>query len=308
MSTFKINITNTPIVYTRKTSSKNIEQCDNIVTSFNIGLINSQDFNIINTYNGPNWNKLVITSINYQVFSELPESNLKYNNNIIQQSDLPLEIDISLVNDSGVIPGLILNIQKQNIIKNFELNKDLINFNFYIKSENNFIGQTLNSLFQINRIQCTTNNEPFISNIIIDNSETNIIKKSFKINGSANTNYKLKIIYDYKDRFGGSLSSLQNKNDLSYFQNIEPIFPNDNIIVDYITDLNGIIDLEYKLTALKTTVKESKNCTNVMIILYSQNDTSLLLNENIKFTACNEVINLGNNLLFDNDNVGFQFQ
>tara|TARA_R110000851_G_scaffold314588_1_gene476687 strand:+ start:349 stop:1467 length:1119 start_codon:yes stop_codon:yes gene_type:complete len=109
MSIFNININHLPISYSNKTSYNIYERCSlSIITTETIQLLNTDNaiYSILNSYSGSNKSKLIITSIN----SSHPNLNVKYNSNIITNTELPLEIDISSLSDTDNIPNLIIDI------------------------------------------------------------------------------------------------------------------------------------------------------------------------------------------------------
>lgn len=148
MSNFNININYPSINYTNSISYKLYERCiTELNTTENIQLLNPSNtiYSFLDSYNGENKSKLVITNIT----SNSINLNLKYNNTIINNIDLPLEIDITGINDNSNIPNLILDIQT-DLLNNYTLG-----VYFYIVDENNQRGDTLYSTFQVQTIDCT---------------------------------------------------------------------------------------------------------------------------------------------------------
>lgn len=186
MSIFNININYPNLLYDSKISYKIYERCSLFITTTEtIQLLNTDEniYSFLKSYSGPGKSKLVITNIN----SSHNNLNVKYNNNIINNLNLPLEIDISNLSDIDIIPNLLIDIDIpiQKVITssvvnqnstigdeltdfNFEIN-NYINISFYIKDSNNQIGDTLKSSFQIKTTKCDlssniTSTLPIISN------------------------------------------------------------------------------------------------------------------------------------------------
>lgn len=180
MSTFNININYPSINYTNSISYKLYERCvTQLNTTENIQLLNSSNtiYSFLDSYNGENKSKLVITSININNVN----LNLKYNNVIINNIDLPLEIDISTVSNNTNIPNLILDIQT-DLINNYTLG-----VYFYITDENNQRGGTLYSTFQVQPINCTQ--LPVITSTLpIESNSTGVVNYQIIANNNP-TNY-----------------------------------------------------------------------------------------------------------------------
>jgi hypothetical protein len=180
MSIFNININYPSINYTNSISYKLYERCvTQLNTTENIQLLNSSNtiYSFLDSYSGENKSKLVITSIN----SNNANLNLKHNNVIINNIDLPLEIDISTVSNNTNIPNLILDIQT-DLINNYTLG-----VYFYIVDENNQRGDTLYSTFQVQTIDC--NELPVITSTLpIESNSTGSV--NYQIVATNNpTNY-----------------------------------------------------------------------------------------------------------------------
>lgn len=124
MSDFKININNIPVNYTNKISYKLYERCSNsIISTENIQILNidSTIYSLVSSYIGSNKSKLVITN----VASTHPNLILNYNSNNVTPNT-PLEIDITSLNDTDIIPNLEIdiNIPIKKIIVDDEIGDD----------------------------------------------------------------------------------------------------------------------------------------------------------------------------------------
>lgn len=155
MSNFIININYPPIEYSRKASTDISELCDNqnFVKSNNVQLLNNSvtTYSFLSSYTGEPKSKLVITSIstNSNVLT------VEYNSSDITNNDLPLEIDISALNDNDNIPNLTVDINVSNTL--IPLNQTFTTtIYFYIEDENGVKGKTLNSTFQYKFSKCTS--------------------------------------------------------------------------------------------------------------------------------------------------------
>lgn len=171
MSNFNININYPTLSYLNKISYKIYERYNSLIDSEeNIQLLNldTNIYSILNSYSGDDKNKLVITNI----LSSNPNINLKYNNTVIDNINLPLEINISSLLDNDIIPNLIVDVNLPIDIQSGILEpNNFINISFYIKDINNQIGPTLKSSFQVktkkrNSLSNITSILPIISNTI----------------------------------------------------------------------------------------------------------------------------------------------
>lgn len=311
MGNFNIDIQHPIPEYERITSTETVDTCDNNVVTKNVGLIASSDYNLISSYTSTDpWDKLVITSVQ---LDDTNKSVLKYNGNQLTNADFPLEIDISAVNSGEVIPNLTVDISKVkfNIITNEQISSHAI-VHFYIKTSEAISGDTKNSMLRAFRTKCLSPVNPTISNLTVVTNANGIHKQTFRITGEANTTYKLKILYNYNERTGAYVSTLQNTDSLSFFSGVPPTYPTDNVVVSYTTNGTGIINLDFTVQALSTFLTDKlepggtavQNCIKARLTLYNADDTTLNLTESVLGNACTTLLDLGggDDTFFDDGN------
>lgn len=153
MANFTINIDYPPISYSNKSSYTIFERCNSsYVVDEAIQLLNSTNtiYSFLSAYTGDLKANLVITSIASNGL------DLKYNNIVKNNVDLPLTIDISSLNDTDLIPLLkiggtipVSKIVSENVINN-------VIIHFYIEDENGQKGDTLSTTFQVMSEPCSS--------------------------------------------------------------------------------------------------------------------------------------------------------
>ncbi len=166
MANFIINIDHNDINYTNKLSYNLYERCVNEINiSEGIQILNLNDItlSLLSTYNGDARKNLVITSIVTNLI------NVTYLTNVITNIDLPISINITGLNDTTLIPDLLLegditieNNPEDNLISS-------VNITYYIEDENDQKGDTITSSFQFITQPCSslssiTSSLPIISN------------------------------------------------------------------------------------------------------------------------------------------------
>lgn len=314
MGNFTINILHPTPNYNRISSTLSIDKCTDATLTRSVGLIGHSGYNLLSSYSGDQAAKVVITSISYDTGDEnTTGARLKYNSNVLTNDNLPLEIDISAVNSGDAIPNLEYEVDqiKFNTISNVG-DESFVVIHFYVETIEDVAGPTINSLFKILRTPCLTPVNPTISNLTEVTNGGGAHAQSFRITGEANTTYKLKVLFKYDDRTGAYTASLENTDNSSLFAGLPPLYPIDNVVIDYTTNGSGIINMEFTIEALSSFLDASaelgedavQNCVKAKLTLYKADGITLALTESVIATACTTLLDLGGDDDFFNDDGG----
>ena len=190
MSNVTIHINFPNILYSGKTNSSSLEDCDILIPGIFPVILVDTDISknsLLSSYTGDFWKYLTITSIT----TSNPNFTLNYQGNPILNNNLPLVFNIQSLTQSEGPNSLFVSYP---IGFNFINDVETININFFIEDINGTKGDSVQSSFQLVRKNCSivTGNPPIItsplygaifnpgyiignSSLIIGNFEYNII-------------------------------------------------------------------------------------------------------------------------------------